>query len=226
MIAVSKFILGAHKMKVSAGILIGLLFVVVVLSIVVDILFGDAQRSKIHYITQRYYLNKEIKIPQAYTGFWLEWEENGLLVQSKWLENGVEEGVCDTFDGKGILLSRKLFKQGKLNGKSIYFYQSGNVKSISNWVDDKLEGESIGKYQNGKLEFKCKYLNNKFTDDYFNYFVNGQIEIQGQFKNNDFVGLWFFWDNNGVLVLKLNSDEPKEHEILSEKMIEVLKIKS
>jgi len=63
-----------------------------VCGVFLEIAFGNPQKSKYHYIFQKYYLKKKLNWPENYSGVWKEWDGNGDLMVSTQVANGVMHG--------------------------------------------------------------------------------------------------------------------------------------
>lgn len=87
-----------------------------------------------------------------------EYYEDGNLMKTGALKNGVPEGDWITYYRSGIIWNKSEFQNGKLNDTIVAYYENGNVKYIGLFN----EGVKTGKWQlfseDGELESIQAYL--------------------------------------------------------------------
>lgn len=196
-----------------------LIFLVLALvgGLFLDISFGNPQKSKWHYIFQKYYLKKIINIPKSFSGEWKEWNEKGELYVSTQLKDGIMHGEQLVWNSNpSYVYKRQLYKYGKLHGKQEYLHPNGDISSLSIWDNGQQNGHQIQYYGNNKIKYKEEYKNNIKDGAFIGYYVDGTKKMVGNFKNNKPMGEWYFWDIDGKLNSKLNGDNDPEMLAISQ----------
>lgn len=154
-------------------------------------------------------------------GYFREYDEEGLLVQTLRYENGVimeeidEEAkeIIDfkrTYDEKGRLVFSGGYKEGIAIGIHRFFDSTGivvnsyiynqNGDKISEGIID-LQGKRRGKwidyYVSSEVKAKGYYKNNKRSGSWIFYFRNGKIEQRGNYLNGRLDSEWIWYYPSG-----------------------------
>lgn len=193
-----------------------LIFLVLALvgGLFLDISFGNPQKSKWHYIFQKYCLKNELYWPMNYNGIWNEWNKSGELMVSTQVKGGVMDGEqleWSIYESTPKYLFKKLlYKNGELQQIREYFYDKGETYSLSNWEKGKLNGLYVRYYRNNKIRYKHEYINDILDGGFIGFYKGGKKSMEGKFKNNLPIGVWNFWDMDGKTTSKLNCDNNEE----------------
>lgn len=191
-----------------------LIFLVLALvgGLFLDISFGNPQKSKWHFIFQKYYLKIELNWPKSYNGEWKEWDENGELMVSTQVSDGVMNGEQLEFYGYKNLKKKQFYKNGYLHGKQVFFDANGILTKSFSWEN----GFKNGIYQlnnfAGKPLLQQEYKNDILDGACINFYENGTKKLKGYFKNDMPIGEWILWDLSGNLNSKLNVDNKDEKQ--------------
>jgi antitoxin component YwqK of YwqJK toxin-antitoxin module len=192
--------------------------VLAVLALVTGLFFeisiGSPQKSKWIYIFQKFYLKKELNWPKNFSGVWKEWNENGELMVSTQVKDGVMNGeqmVWAKWEfAPKYLYKSQFYKNGKLHGRQEYFMPNGGIFSITNWETGEKNGQEITFYDVPKIRNKSEYKNNILDGAYVGYFKDGTKKMEGNFKNDKRIGEWYYVEPNGKIHNKLNVDDKAE----------------
>jgi len=154
-------------------------------------------------------------------GFFREFDEDGLLLQTMRYERGavVEEideeaqEIIDfrrTFDDEGRLIFSGGFREGVPIGIHRFFDTTGTVinayifnvrgKKISEGIVDEQgfrRGSWIDFYEEGEIKARGSYRQNKRSGDWVFYYRDGEVMQRGRFLNDRFDGQWIWYYKNG-----------------------------
>ncbi len=128
-------------------------------------------------------------------------------------QNGVKEGVHQTFDENGEPIGAELFSNGILlakgryddrgrkQGKWEYFYEDGTLKATGNYVDDFKNNEWKYYFQDSTLEQRGRYILDAPDGTWKWFFNDGNIRKEQQFVDGLESGPVLEWnDSNQVIV--------------------------
>ena len=174
--------------------------------LVFEVSFGNPQKWKWKYIIQKYYLKKNIIWPENFNGVWYEWDENGEVIVSTEVKDGVMHGEQLEFYWRKRLKKKQLYKFGRLHGKQDFYDGNGNSPKTINWENGLKNGLYKLNSHSGSLLLHQEYKNDILDGSFESYYEDGGKRIKGKFKNNKPSGEWHFWENTGELNCKLNSD--------------------
>ena len=166
------------------------------------------------------YLNETNSL---YTGYFIEYNQNGMLNSMKYFKNGVLDGAAYYYSEKGSLSKVSNFKTGVKGDEEVEFYENGqpkkytiyeknNQSSVYSYNSDgdltKMETYKNG-YKNGDAYVlsdgviieKEFFINDKLEGDASSYYSEGQAKSSGKFKNDLRDGKWTWYYPDGEMKL-------------------------
>ena len=99
-------------------------------------------------------------------------------------ENGLRQGLYESFYENGRPDLKCTYKDDKLNGLYENFWENGKPRKRYTYKDDKLDGLYQRFDENGKLLIKCTYKNGKLDGLYESFYKNGKLLIKCTYKDD------------------------------------------
>ena len=142
-------------------------------------------------------------VPGQNLQFVVKKDENGNLLESGYLENGVKTGAWTTYTDAGPFPKTiASFVQGNHNGVYIEFNDRGQVETVSNYKNNKLHGK-WGKYRFGRPEETAVYKDGELHGVYAKYFArDGKIQNTIEYKDGKQDGYYRFFNEEGETTLE------------------------
>ncbi|MBK9255985.1 MAG: toxin-antitoxin system YwqK family antitoxin [Saprospiraceae bacterium] len=133
---------------------------------------------------------------------------NGNLAEETIYKNGTITGERKIYYESGKLEILENYDQnGMLQGLYQTFYEDGTLKSEKTYQNNVLTGIAKGFHPNGKLKEEVQIENNMENGPFKEYHPNGQLQWQGTYLNGDNeFGLLEEYDSTGVLIKKMMCD--------------------
>ncbi len=157
-------------------------------------------------------------------------------------KSGKKEGLYKHFYPNGKLNEEATYKDGMLDGYRKLYREDGSLEIHENYLSGAFQGEFTSYYPNGKLNVIGKYLNNEMTGlwkryydsgelmeetlfseneengPFKEYYKNGKIKTEGTYLNGPHEhGELRMYDENGIIVKKMNCDNGVCHTIWESK---------
>jgi antitoxin component YwqK of YwqJK toxin-antitoxin module len=133
----------------------------------------DERKAKVQFFTEKGVLKSSGEmIGKERIGKWLYYHEDGktILAEENY-QNGILNGVSNTFYKTGKITESSYYVQGKLHG------------NLKRYADNGVLLDDLN-YKNGKLHGAAKYYN-----------IDGTLIFWGDYENDEKVGKWEFVDD-------------------------------
>lgn len=102
----------------------------------------------------------------------------------------------------------------EISKNDIEYYENGNKKTEGTLVNGKRQGKWLSYYPNGYKWSEVHFYKGVKQGPTQNYYENGMMRYQGSYSNDERSGIWLFYDEDGVLIKKVNADEPENIDSL------------
>lgn len=141
------------------------ILIIIVLSLLGTLTFGNPQGNRFNYIFQCYFLekniieidgNKIINIPKKYTGNWKAWYKSGVIQSEVNYISGLYEGTCRSYFKSGKIKNEYECKKDLLHGPAKHWYKNGQLKWKGNYYNDECNGKLENWNRSGK-KIKIEY---------------------------------------------------------------------
>ncbi|MBM3199153.1 MAG: hypothetical protein FJZ58_07885, partial [Chlamydiae bacterium] len=112
-------------------------------------------------------------------------------------QDGVPEGLVESFSPEGYLHISFYCKNGKKSGEELEYYpprgqDSQKVKLLLTWQDDILQGIVKTWFPNGTQESQRELYQNKKNGPSFAWYKNGEILLQEEYENDQLItGMYY-----------------------------------
>jgi uncharacterized protein len=180
------------KMYYSSGVLSGL-----------GVYFNDIPSGKWTF----YYENGAIEQVGNYDehgypdGTWIYYFENGLVRKVEYFNNGKLDGEFSEFDLQGKLISQGLYIDDQREYS--WQFQPNGWKKTGEFQFGDHHGTWMHIRPNGNIKFKGSFVDGLMHDQQIFYHFNGKISEKGRYVMGKKYGIWEKYDENGVLLLRL-----------------------
>jgi antitoxin component YwqK of YwqJK toxin-antitoxin module len=141
--------------------------------------------------------------------------ENGAVMSSGEMSNGVENGEWIYYYQNGKPQVMAMFENGVENGRWEWFFESGGLMRSGTFVNGLTNGPWFNYHQNGQLSDSSNYKIGRLDGYSVTFYENGQISQKGEFKRDKPIGTWRYWSENGNPITEIEFNSSEEFKIIN-----------
>lgn len=157
---------------------------------------------------------RQIKIKKLKsTSFVTGWHRSGIVYVIYNTNNCLVHGIHFQFYENGNIQCLSNYINGQKNGLFTSWYANGDIHRMVNYKHGKMDGLYRSWYPNGQLRLQTVYKDGLHHYDqntgkfsYLKWHPNGQLHTGANYEYGEMYGLYKQWDENGKLLVTLNSD--------------------
>ena len=130
--------------------------------------------------------------------------ENGTLLETHEIDDGVVSGLVLQYSSDGNLGSRFTIKNGQKHGEEILFYPTvGKKKMAVEWYEDEIHGKVKTWYPNGTMESERDLYNNKKHGNALAWYRDGNLMMMEEYEHDTLMRGSYFRRGDGEPVSKV-----------------------
>ncbi|MDN3507394.1 MAG: hypothetical protein P0S94_00570 [Simkaniaceae bacterium] len=130
--------------------------------------------------------------------------ENGALLETHEIVDGVVGGVVLQYTSDGNLASRFSIRNGQKHGEEILFFPNTGKKKMSlEWYDDEIHGKVRTWYASGTLESERDLYNNKKHGNALAWYRDGNLMLMEEYEHDTLMCGSYFRRGDGEPVSKV-----------------------
>jgi antitoxin component YwqK of YwqJK toxin-antitoxin module len=193
--------------------------ILIALTILTSIAFGQAEQDSIHYFSDLF-------------------PENGIFIRPDSLPDGIWIAYCET--NKSQIGLKLHYKNGDRNGESISFWPNGQMQQIGSYENGCLAGKNEKWYKNGIKEsesychadnfekhfYHCNIFNywskdgtlliKDGTGQYISFHDNDTLQVVGEYLNSERNGKWvWYYDNSNIQTIEYYNQGKHDREFIT-----------
>ena len=114
--------------------------------------------------------------------------------------NGILDGIYQTFYDNGRLEFEACYINGQLNGECKSYYPNGQIKIKKSYGNDKLINQYQIFYANGCLKTECTYSNGSLDGICRLYYDDCSTQSERIYRDNKLISITNFWADGKIAV--------------------------
>lgn len=141
-------------------------------------------------------------------GKYQKYASDGVLIEEAFFVSDTLDGARILYYPSGDTLLIETYRMGSFHGVFKAFYESGGLELVGAYVDNAMAGEWRKYYKSGNLMEVVTFADNEENGPFTEYYENGNLKASGNYLNGDREhGLLFLYDEEGVLIRKMDCDQ-------------------
>ena len=173
-------------------------------------LFSGKDIEKEYYDSGELMLEYEVDKESKKSGFYKHFYKNGLIRQTTFFKNDLQEGTNKIYNEEGIKLRESIMSAGKYIDSIKEYYKNGELRSIfkiNSGRPIKEDDNLIYFYPNGKKSFSISFQAFYITEIPKKFKENSSLENLVWYKSGIHYspqGIWEIYDENETVTYKVN----------------------
>lgn len=165
-------------------------------------LYKDGQRTGVWLTT---YAEGRVGMSATYAhdkeqGLWQVWNRQGVLIQQKTFDNGLEEGPALRFDSDGMLYVLAEMHKGKRSGLYVEYNTGMGSRIVQGEFEEGVRARQwYTWHDSGVLSSSSLYERGELHGLFESFHPNGIKSEEGQYVDGKKDGVWQRWGESGNL---------------------------